>query len=551
MRRLPIIVGLVALLLPVGVVSAGPARGASAAAPATCGGTVAAPGVVPGGTYASLTVTGVCDVSAGQVVVEGDVVVDPGAALVSGFARDDGAIGTASSLAVDGNLIAGTGASLLLGCEPSEFPCYDDPDPDSPTLSSTTTVEGSVVATDPLGVVMHHSVVGGDVTEAGGGGGITCAPSTTSVFSGIPGNYGSVYSDYEDLTIGGNLRVTGVRSCWFGALRLTVAGSATFTDNTYADSDADEILDDRIGGNLLCTDLSPRVQFGDAGQGGSTVGGYGTGDCAFSRFLPYPGDPTQALPIAAPAPGLHGYWLAASDGGIFSFGQPFHGSGASRSLAVSGFASAPGGTGYQLASGSGSIVGFGPHAGCTGAVVDPVEPIVGLADAPGGGGCWSVAADGGVFAFGPNAPFYGSAGDLMLNEPVVGMAPTPNGDGYYLVAGDGGIFSYGPGAVFEGSMGGQHLNRPIVGMAVDPSTGGYWLVAADGGIFSFGAPFLGSLGGVHLDRPIVGMAAAPGGDGYYLVAADGGVFAFGPGATFQGSTGALTLNRPIIGMALG
>ncbi|MGA2836955.1 MAG: hypothetical protein ABSF84_10195 [Acidimicrobiales bacterium] len=551
MRRLSLAVGLIALCVPVGVVGAGSAEGAPAPAPISCGGPVTAPAVVAGGTYASLTVTGVCDVSAGHVVVEGDVVVDPGAALVSGFARDDGATGTTSGLTVDGNVTAGAGSALLLGCEPSEFPCYDDPDPGSPTLSSTTTVVGSIVATGPLGVIMHHSVVDGDVTETGGGGGITCASSPTNVFYGIPGNYGSVYSDYEDVTIGGDLRVTGVRSCWFGALRLSVAGSATFADDTYADPDADEILDNRIGGNLLCTDLSPRVQFGDAGQGGSTVAGYGTGDCAFSRFLPYPSDPTQELPIAAPAPGPQGYWLAASDGGIFSFGRPFYGSGSGGSSAVSGFASDPGGNGYQIGTGSGSIVPFGPRAGCTGSVVDLVEPVVGLAAAPGGDGCWSVAADGGVFAFGPNAPFYGSAGDLTLNRPVVGMAATPNGDGYYLVASDGGIFSYGPGAVFQGSMGGQHLNQPIVGMAVDPSTGGYWLVAADGGIFSFGAPFYGSLGGVHLNQPIVGMAAAPGGDGYYLVASDGGVFAFGPGAIFQGSTGALRLNKPIIGMALG
>ena len=368
---------------------------------------------------------------------------------------------------------------------------------------------------------------------------------------GILPEYGTVYSDYEDVTVGGDLTVTGLASCWLGALRLTVGGSATFSDDTLADPDADEILNNHIGGNLLCTGMTPAVHFGDAGQGGSTIGGYGTGDCAFSRVLPYPPDaPIYQLPIAKPATEPSGYWLAADDGGLFSFGVPFLGSATGQAQPVGAFAASPGGIGYQLATASGTVLPFGSHPACTGSVA-PTHPVVAMAAAPGGRGCWLAASDGGVFAFGPQAPFLGSAGALHLNQPVVGMAPTPDGDGYYLVASDGGIFSYGPGTAFAGSMGGRSLNRPIVGMAVDPVTGGYWLVASDGGIFSFGAPFLGSLGATRLNQPIVGMAAAPGGDGYYLVAADGGIFAFGPGATFQGSTGSLTLARPVIGMALG
>jgi hypothetical protein len=98
--------------------------------------------------------------------------------------------------------------------------------------------------------------------------------------------------------------------------------------------------------------------------------------------------------------------------------------------------------------------------------------------------------------------------------------------GYWEVASDGGIFSYGS-APFYGSTGNIRLNQPIVGMATDPATGGYWFVAADGGIFSFNAPFYGSMGGKRLNAPIVGMAATPDGGGYWFVAADGGVFSFG------------------------
>jgi hypothetical protein len=160
---------------------------------------------------------------------------------------------------------------------------------------------------------------------------------------------------------------------------------------------------------------------------------------------------------------------------------------------------------------------------------------------------WLVASDGGIFSFG-GAPFYGSTGNIHLNQPIVGMAGSANSGGYWLVAADGGIFSFG-NAPFYGSMGGSHLNKPIVGMAAAPKSGGYWLVASDGGIFSFGnAPFYGSMGGSHLNQPIVGMAATPDGGGYWLVAADGGIFSFGD-AHFYGSTGNIRLNEPIVGMA--
>ena len=544
---------MVALLLAAGLAStAVPAGAAPAPGPVTCGnGTPVSPQGLAGGVYSSLTVTGNCGISRGQVTVTGDVTVEPGAALVSTWALGPGGVGT-SGLTVGGNLVAGAGASLLLGCDPSELYCYDDPHPGSPTLSSTTTVHGSIEAVDPLGVVMHHSFVDGDVVEAGGGGGVTCANPTENVFTHVPDNGGSVYSDYENVTIGGNLRVTGVRSCWFGTLRTSVGGSATFADNTYHLTDADEILNNAVSGNLLCAGLQPTVHFGDAGTGSpNVVGGYATDSCAFAIRQAYPGStPPVYLPFSVPAP-ADGYWLAAGDGGIFGFGPPFYGSTGGRPGSVAGFAATPGGIGYQSTSATGSITSFGPHPACGGSVGGLSAPVVGLAAAPGGDGCWSVASDGGIFAFGSGAPFYGSAGAIHLNEPIVGMAPAPDGDGYYLVASDGGIFAFGPGAHFQGSMGGQHLNQPIVGMAVDPSTGGYWLVASDGGIFSFDAPFYGSTGAIHLNQPIVGMAAAPDGAGYYLVASDGGVFTFGPGAVFHGSTGNLRLVQPVIGMALG
>ena len=64
----------------------------------------------------------------------------------------------------------------------------------------------------------------------------------------------------------------------------------------------------------------------------------------------------------AATPDGGGYWLVASDGGVFSFGDAqFHGS--------------------------------------TGGIALN-KPIVGMAATPDGGGYWLVASDGGVFSFG-------------------------------------------------------------------------------------------------------------------------------------------------------
>jgi hypothetical protein len=246
-----------------------------------------------------------------------------------------------------------------------------------------------------------------------------------------------------------------------------------------------------------------------------------------------------------------GYWLVASDGGIFAEGSAgFHGSLGNIVLnkPIVGMAATPSGNGYWLVASDGGVFteGDAKFYGSTGNI-HLNKPIVGMASTPDGKGYWLVASDGGIFSFG-DAQFYGSLGNIVLNKPIVGMASTPDGGGYWLVASDGGVFSKG-NAVFHGSQGATRLNQPIVGMAATPDGGGYWLVASDGGIFTHGdANFYGSQGATKLNQPIVGMAATPDGGGYWLVASDGGIFSHGD-ATFGGSLGNIHLNKPIVGMA--
>jgi hypothetical protein len=248
-----------------------------------------------------------------------------------------------------------------------------------------------------------------------------------------------------------------------------------------------------------------------------------------------------------------GYWMVASDGGIFNFANAgFYGSMGGKTLnsPVVGMAATPDGKGYWEVAADGGVFNFGDatYYGSMGGL-HLNDPIVGIASTPDGGGYWLVATDGGVFSFG-DAQFHGSTGSLKLNKPVVGMAAAPDGNGYWLVASDGGIFNYGSGAGFFGSAGSLHLNKPVVGMAAAPGGNGYWLVASDGGIFTYGpgVNFFGSTGSIHLNKPVVGMAASPSGNGYWLFASDGGVFNYGD-ATFQGSMGGTPLNKPVVGGA--
>jgi outer membrane protein assembly factor BamB len=257
------------------------------------------------------------------------------------------------------------------------------------------------------------------------------------------------------------------------------------------------------------------------------------------------------VPCNAPGSTPQGYYLTASDGGVFTFGNvPFCGSTGAIGLnkPVVGLAATPDAGGYWLVASDGGIFSFGDATfyGSTGNL-HLNQPIVGMAATPDGKGYWLVAADGGIFTFG-DAGYFGSTGNLHLNRPIVGMASTHDGGGYWLVASDGGIFTFGDAGYF-GSTGNLHLNRPIVGMASTHDGGGYWLVASDGGIFTFGdAKFYGSTGNLHLNQPVVGMQATTTGAGYRFVAADGGIFNFGD-AKVDGSLGGQSLNKPIVAMA--
>src|SRR5207302_202798 len=102
------------------------------------------------------------------------------------------------------------------------------------------------------------------------------------------------------------------------------------------------------------------------------------------KFLGAPAGAHLNAPIVSMAttPSGNGYWLVASDGGVFAYGD-------------ASFLGAPAGLPLN-------------------------RPIVGMAATPNGKGYWLVAADGGVFAYG-DANWYGGVAGRHLNQPMVGI----------------------------------------------------------------------------------------------------------------------------------
>ncbi len=269
-----------------GILAAGPATAAGAAATTgttTCSGTPSAPGVLTG-THGSVVVNGACEVNAGAAVVNGDLTVSPGSVLLAAFALNDQTGTGTSSLAVTGNVLVRAGATLLMGCNPANFACLDDPNQSNPTLSMHPTVGLDLRSNDPLGVIVHNFSVGGDVIQTGGGGGVNCKPQGVFKLFQSP-----VYSTYEVGTVGGDVRISSVHSCWMGLVELHVGNTVVMYRNRLADPDAIEILSNDITGNLICRGNSMTWDNGDIGPHlfprqpePNTVGRNRKGQCVLS-----------------------------------------------------------------------------------------------------------------------------------------------------------------------------------------------------------------------------------------------------------------------------
>jgi hypothetical protein len=168
-----------------------------------------------------------------------------------------------------------------------------------------------------------------------------------------------------------------------------------------------------------------------------------------------------------------GYWLAAADGGVFTFG-----------------------TARYLGSMGGQPLD---------------QPIVGISTTPSGNGYRLVARDGGVFTFG-DAAFHGSLGGRGFTD-VVGLAPTPSGNGYWIASRSGGTYcetpydqprTCGPGPLIYNFGNAQSLPQANF-FEVD--------VASQRPTFDYDYDFVGN--------PIVAIVTNPVRQGYVILRANG------------------------------
>ena len=213
-------------------------------------------GVIPSGVYDGFTLNENCTVGAGTVEIDGDLVVADGVIL------NDHA-GSRATVHVTGNVRVGRGAVLGLGQYRA------------PGVKNATTVDGSIIANQPLDLYLGGMTVHGSVISNGGG------PGPSGTFRNLP---------LKDDTIDGNLIVHGWQGGWWGVIRTTVGGNADLSGNVSVltddgsappDTDSSEVMTNTIAGNLVCQNNTPAAQVnpGDGGQP-NTVGGQAVGECA-------------------------------------------------------------------------------------------------------------------------------------------------------------------------------------------------------------------------------------------------------------------------------
>jgi len=299
MRKVLRLAAITSLVLATVMMGAGAAGAAETHHPQsnTCSGTVASPGTLAGVYRGNVVVTGVCAVDGGAAVIKGNLIIAPGAALNATFALNVAGTGT-SSLTVFGNVLVGAGAVSAIGCEPVFSPCSDDPaaaNGGNGTLTGRNHIFGNYVALNALTVITHATKINGNLVYSGGGGGVSCAVPSSGILAAI----GSPpYFDSEDNTIGGSLTITGLQTCWMGALRNNVRGNVLVLKNTMADPDASEVLTNRVVGSIACFSNSPAVQYGDSTGSPNQVRGFAFGECAFSVRQPNPAPNGPLEPIS-------------------------------------------------------------------------------------------------------------------------------------------------------------------------------------------------------------------------------------------------------------
>jgi hypothetical protein len=226
---------------------AGASAGANLPGPHVCAGTLKKPGLLKGTYPHGVVVKGGCAVKSGPAHVIGTLTVTRASTLGAAFGLHN------SRLTVTGDLVVGKSATVFLGCKVNPngtgFPCFDEPHPKHPTLTSHGSISGNIIENAALGVIVHNSAIGENVTATGGGGGLHCGARKRGIFALLNS---PAFTAYEDGSIGGNLTVSGLHTCFLSIARVTIGGNTRINSNETKDPDAIEVLSNHIHQNLSC-----------------------------------------------------------------------------------------------------------------------------------------------------------------------------------------------------------------------------------------------------------------------------------------------------------
>ncbi len=211
-----------------------------------------------------------------------------------------------------------------------------------------------------------------------------------------------------------------------------------------------------------------------------------------------------------------GYWLDASDGGVFSFGDTqFYGSipglglhpagsGQPNSLnaPIVGMVPSIDDGGYFMVASDGGVFAFGDahFAGSCPGIGGCAGSAVAVMPDHSGNGYWLVTSVGDIYAFG-DAPYLGAPGRGTVTSAVA----TPGGNGYLVLLGNGEVFPYGD-AVNDGAPPSGDFNGLDAATAIFSTSdgAGYWVTSALGAVYPFGdAPNDGGMAGSHLNGAII------------------------------------------------
>jgi PKD repeat protein len=231
---------------------------------------------------------------------------------------------------------------------------------------------------------------------------------------------------------------------------------------------------------------------------------------------------TGSLTLQRPVVGIsptrdrRGYWLVASDGGIFAFGDSGYygslpglgfspaGSSGPYPLAAPIVAMVPSsdGGGYFMVASDGGVFAFGDarFAGSCPGIGGCSGPAVAVMPDATGNGYWLVTSTGNVYAFGDAATF-GSPSHRSV--AVTSAVRTPDGDGYWILYADGRVVPFGD-AASHGDPSGTLGSDTATAIVSTSDGGGYWVMTAGGAADHYGdAPDDGSMSGAHLNAPVV------------------------------------------------